>query len=215
MNRLADLFRREGPWAILAIWRLAVNRIALVGIRRLTGVPDVYFQGPPRIIGRRFVHFGRNFQCGRGAWIEAVQSADERLDTPKIVIGDDVVVSEHFHLAAIHGVRIGDGVLIGSGVLITDHAHGRYGRTQGDLPTTPPVHRRVSSKGPVRIGRNVWIADGVKILSGVTIGDGCVIGANSVVAEDVPPNSIYSSSGPGRVVKQFDPDRQQWLAPLD
>ena len=41
-------------------------------------------------------------------------------------------------------------------------------------------------------GNNVWIGGSVTILPGVTIGDNVTIGAGSVVAKDVPSNSIAS-----------------------
>ena len=47
------------------------------------------------------------------------------------------------------------------------------------------------TKGPIVVGDDVWIGINSTILSGVTIGQGAVIGANSVVAKDVPPYAIY------------------------
>jgi serine O-acetyltransferase len=41
-----------------------------------------------------------------------------------------------------------------------------------------------------KIGDNVDIGTGAKVLGEITIGDNVVIGANAVVLEDVPPNSI-------------------------
>jgi acetyltransferase-like isoleucine patch superfamily enzyme len=41
-------------------------------------------------------------------------------------------------------------------------------------------------KGPIRIGNDVWIGRGARILGGVTIGNGAIIGAYAVVASDVP-----------------------------
>ncbi|MBW2706905.1 MAG: serine acetyltransferase [Deltaproteobacteria bacterium] len=41
-----------------------------------------------------------------------------------------------------------------------------------------------------KIGNNVDIGTGAKVLGGITIGDNVVIGANAVVLEDVPSNSI-------------------------
>lgn len=43
---------------------------------------------------------------------------------------------------------------------------------------------------PVKIGNDVWIGAGAKILGGVTIGDGCVIGAGAVVTKTLPPFAI-------------------------
>ena len=54
----------------------------------------------------------------------------------------------------------------------------------------PPIKRKIYSKGPVIIGKNVWIGDKATTLPGVTIGDGAVIGANTVVTKDVPPFCI-------------------------
>ncbi len=54
------------------------------------------------------------------------------------------------------------------------------------------------TKGPIVIGDDVWIGLNATILSGVTIGQGAVIGANSVVAKDVPPYAIFAGN---RVVK--------------
>ena len=50
--------------------------------------------------------------------------------------------------------------------------------------------RRVDDPVAPRIGNNVDIGTGAKVLGGITIGDNVVIGANAVVLEDVPPNSI-------------------------
>jgi serine O-acetyltransferase len=45
-------------------------------------------------------------------------------------------------------------------------------------------------RGSPRIGNRVDIGAGAKILGPITIGDDATIGANAVVLQDVPPNSI-------------------------
>ena len=62
------------------------------------------------------------------------------------------------------------------------------------------VNRDTFSKGPVRIGNDVWIGANVTILSGVTIGDGAVVAAGSVVTEPVPPFAIVGGV-PASVIK--------------
>jgi serine O-acetyltransferase len=41
-----------------------------------------------------------------------------------------------------------------------------------------------------RIGKNVIVYPGAKIIGGIHIGDGEIIGANAVVVTDVPENSV-------------------------
>lgn len=61
------------------------------------------------------------------------------------------------------------------------------------------------TKGPVRIGSDVWVGAKATILSGVTVGDGAVIAAGAVVTKDVPPYAIVAGV-PARVIKyRFPP----------
>ncbi|MGE5655330.1 MAG: CatB-related O-acetyltransferase [Actinomycetota bacterium] len=57
------------------------------------------------------------------------------------------------------------------------------------------------SKGDITIGNDVWIGYDAMILPGVTIGDGVVIGARSVVTQDIPPYTIVGGN-PARPIKQ-------------
>ena len=47
---------------------------------------------------------------------------------------------------------------------------------------------------------DVWIGAGFTVLPGVTIGDKCMIGAGSVVARDIPANSVAVGK-PCKVIK--------------
>lgn len=52
----------------------------------------------------------------------------------------------------------------------------------------------------VRIGNDVWIGDGARILNQAIIGDGAVIGTNAVVTKNVPPYAIVAGN-PARIVR--------------
>lgn len=57
--------------------------------------------------------------------------------------------------------------------------------------------------GEIVVGNDVFIGSQATILPGVTIGDRCIIGACSVVAKNVPPNSVVVGN-PAKVIKTAD-----------
>lgn len=69
-------------------------------------------------------------------------------------------------------------------------------------------------KGDTLIGNDVWIGQNVTFLPGVHVGDGCIIGANAVVASDIPPYSVVVGN-PARVIrKRFDEEMIELLEKL-
>lgn len=67
-----------------------------------------------------------------------------------------------------------------------------------------PVRKLDADDGarPVRIGDNVWIGFESCILPGVTIGNGSIVGARSVVDQDVEPYTVVAGN-PARVVRRL------------
>jgi serine O-acetyltransferase len=86
----------------------------------------------------------------------------------------------------------GMGVVVGETAEIGDNVTLYHGVTLGGT-TWQKIKRHPT------IGNNVVIGAGAKVLGPVTIGDNTRIGANSVVVDDVPPNSIVAGI-PGKVV---------------
>lgn len=163
-----------------------------------------------RIKGGKYINIGDNFYSGELLWIEAIDNFRGFEYSPKIIIGNNVSLSQMVHIASTTSVTIGDDTLVGSKVHITDHAHGCYFGATQDTPITPPAGRKLSSGKSVLIGKNVWIADGVVVLPGVSIGDGSIIGANSVVTKNIPPNSLAVGT-PAMVIKRFDYKLSRWI----
>jgi serine acetyltransferase len=91
------------------------------------------------------------------------------------------VVIEHQHGIVVHGNAV-----IGNDCIL------RQGVTLGNRSLKRP------SEAP-RLGDNVNVGAGAKILGAVSIGDGAQIGANAVVRCDVPPHSLAFGI-PARVV---------------
>lgn len=64
------------------------------------------------------------------------------------------------------------------------------------------IYQQVTiAHGNVRIGNNVIIGAGAKILSNVAIGNNCKIGANCVVVENIPDNATVVLHKPRIIVK--------------
>ena len=77
-----------------------------------------------------------------------------------------------------------------------------------DDPSTPIMFQPSLTKGGIVIGEDVWLGAGVIVLDGVRIGQGSVVGAGSVVTEDLPEFSVAVGS-PARKIK----DRRERKAP--
>lgn len=128
----------------------------------------------------------------------------------KLVIGKNCKLGDNVHIVANKKVIIGDNCLMASKIFISDTNHGQYSSVTTDSsPDIPPDDRPLYME-PVSIGNNVCIGENVCILLGVKIGDGCIIGANSVVAHDIPHNSIAVGC-PAKVVKKYDFDQESWV----
>lgn len=110
----------------------------------------------------------------------------------------------HKHYQYLTGIQLGFGAKIGGGLNFT-HFSGIviHGDTViGDNCTIFQGVTIGSTRGkgmPKRIGNNVIIYAGAKIITNVTIGDNVVIGANAVVTHDIPSNAVALGM-PARVV---------------
>jgi maltose O-acetyltransferase len=86
-------------------------------------------------------------------------------------------------------VKIGSDCLLGAHVGILDNDfHDINERSKMPAPR------------PVVIGDRVWLGNRVMVLPGVTIGADAVVGAASVVVNDIPARSV-AVGNPARVIK--------------
>ena len=120
--------------------------------------------------------------------------------------------------ALVHGARIicdaeitiGDYALISWNVVLMDTYRvplDPVARRQ-ELERVPHRVPRVAAAAvparPIVIGKNVWIGFDACILPGVTIGEGAVVGAKSVVKQNVPPFTVVAGN-PAQVIRQLEP----------
>ena len=115
----------------------------------------------------------------------------------RIRIGGGTFLNIGVMVAALDLVEIGEHCMFANGCFISDGSH-RF-----DDPHKPVPWQGFTTKGPTRIGDNVWCGAHAVITSGVTIGERSVIGANSVVTVDIPPFSI-AAGAPARVLRTIE-----------
>ena len=151
------------------------------------------------LIGLKHISIGERTFIGAGVQLSAWECYHGKHYSPSVQIGNRCRIRENCHITAVNSITIGNGVLTGTNVLITDNSHGESSREQMALS---PVDRPLFSKGPVRVGNNVWLGNNVCVMPGVTIGDGVVVGANSVVTHDLPAYCVAAGI-PARVIKQL------------
>lgn len=174
--------RNELPWNRARIhWHL-LRREAFARWPLHGNVLEAFEQG------RLEVGAGAMFEPG--VWLTAPDQA-------RIRIGAGTFLNLGVMVAALELVEIGDHCMFANGCFVTDGNH-RF-----DDPDKPVPWQGFTTKGPTRIGDNVWCGANVVVTSGATIGERCVIGANSVVTSDIPPFSI-AAGAPARVLKAVE-----------
>jgi acetyltransferase-like isoleucine patch superfamily enzyme len=124
-----------------------------------------------------------------GCWLTLAPEA-------RIVIGEGCFLNRNTMLAALDRIEVGDHTMFANGCFVGDAEH-RF-----DDLETPVTRQGFTSDGPVRIGSNCWFGVNCAITSGVTIGERCVVGANSVITEDLPPR-VIAAGAPARVIKEI------------
>jgi len=133
---------------------------------------------------------GENVLLEPGVWLTAPGQA-------RIRIGRGSFLNLGVMVAAMASVEIGEHCMLANGCFVSDADH-RY-----DDAVLPVPWQGFRSKGPTKLGDNVWCGANVVITSGVTIGERCVIGANSVVVASLPPFSV-AAGAPARVLRTID-----------
>jgi len=117
------------------------------------------------------------------------------IDRPLLRIGNNVVIGHFVQFYVNREVVVEDDVLIAGNCIIAD-SDGHPIDPEKRLRNLPPAPEDIK---PVRICKNAWLAGGCQIRKGVTIGEGSIVGANSVVLSNVPPDCIVMGN-PARVV---------------
>lgn len=156
--------------------------------------PNVFFGPKVKVAGgveiRSFCHFeGVSVGAGAvvgpfarlrpGAVLGAKTHIGNFVEIKKAVLGDGVKVN---HLSYIGDAEIGDGTNIGAGTITCNYDG--------------------FTKSETRIGKGAFIGSNTALVAPVTIGDEAIIGAGSVITDDVPPHAL-SFTRPTQVIKEL------------
>lgn len=171
---LAGLIQRWRRWQ-LARQGLLLDRSCfvdrLVSLGQQTNAPGIVSVGP---------------ECQLGFGVQLIAWGGRISLARHVFLGPHVVIYGH------GGVEIGEHSLISMHCCILSSNHSIPGRDK-------IIRNEADLTLPTKIGRDVWLGAGAKVLGGITIGDGCVVGAGAVVAKDLPPYSI-AVGVPARVI---------------
>lgn len=153
-----------------------------VSIRQGTTIlnPQRFFtKGDLRVEADCFLH------CGGNAWSKG---------EGYIRVGKGCTFSQQNVFYGAGGIEIGDYTTTGPGVFIFSSRE-NYALEHAKEPDI--VHEFAK----VTIGSYVTIFSGAIVSPGVTIGEGAIIGANSLVLDDIPPWTIAAGT-PARVLRE-------------
>jgi len=162
-----------------------------------------------RIFGRPILqrHRGSQINVGDGLSLRSWPRSNPLAPTAPVVlstrradaeltIGDDCGFTGTT-LVAADRVVIGDRVLVGGNASIVDFDF---------HPLTPEARAENINAGtaaPIVIEDDVFVGVDALILKGVTVGEGAVVGAGSVVTQDVSPRTVVAGN-PATVVRTLE-----------
>lgn len=103
----------------------------------------------------------------------------------------DSYINSHSRVMCGEEITIGDGVAISWNFKVLDD----------DRHQIVIDEERPQQKSPIEIQDGVWVGHDVSVHKGVTINEGSVVASDSVVLEDVPPNTLVAGI-PAKVVRE-------------
>lgn len=155
---------------------------------------------PLHIDGAKNISIGDHTLIQYKTWLGALPLTG--FDKVELSIGSNCIIGHFNEIYATRSIVIENRVLIADRVFISDNQHA-YSN-----PQIPILNQGIVQKNNVVIGEGSWIGVGVVIL-GAKIGKNCIIGANSVVTQDIPDYSVAAGI-PAKIIKQFNFKTSKW-----
>ena len=159
----------------------------------------------PHVIIKRpqFVCIGNHVTIQRDTRIY-IHPENRDADYCLLRIGNHVHIGMNSVIAARNRIVIEDYVLFAPRVTILDNTH-----IYEDVDT-PIMLQDLTRDGAVHLETECWLGTNAIIMPNVTIGKHAIIGANSVVTQNIPPFSV-AVGAPARVIKKYDFKKKAWV----
>ncbi len=136
-------------------------------------------------------------------------------DSGKIIIGDRVNIGSSI-LISINEIEFENDIYVAWGCYFYDHdSHSldfrervkdrereRFDILNNAANSIVSKDWGVVKSGKIKICSHAWIGMHAIILKGVTIGEGAIVGAGSVVTNDVPPWTVVAGN-PAKIIKEL------------
>ena len=118
-------------------------------------------------------------------------------DPQRVIFGTNVVVNNALFNTVSGTITLEDDIAFGHNVCLLTGTHDITKKYRARMQASPGEGRNIV------IRKGVWLASNVTVLGPCEIGENAVVAANSLVMNDIPPNSLYAGS-PARFIKELD-----------
>ena len=129
---------------------------------------------------------------------------------------DNILIEAPFYCDYGYNIKVGKNFYANHGLVLLDAGTIEFGDNVFIGPgchfytSHHPFKKEIRNEGleyasPIKVGNDVWFGGNTCIVPNVTIGDNVIIGAGSVIVDDIPSNSI-AVGNPCKVIKKIDGD---------
>ena len=151
---------------------------------------------PICVEGKKFISLDDYVRISEFSRIEAISSWNEKKFKPNLSIGEHTTFEQFAHITFASNLTIGSHCTFLSRVLVTtiDHLF---------LDVSKSILKNDITTKDVKIGNYCFFGMDSKIFPGVEIGDHVIVGANSIVMNDLPSFTVCVGV-PAKPIKKYN-----------
>jgi acetyltransferase-like isoleucine patch superfamily enzyme len=160
-----------------------------------------YIHPSVHLLGKANIQIGDNSCISEGTWLNVNHRG---VNAISIDIKGNCFIGKQNFFSSGALILIKDYTLTAIGCKFIGSSH------RINDPRLPYLTAGTYDQDQIEVGVNCFFGAGSTVLGNVKIGHGSIIGANSLVIQDVPPFSVVVGS-PAVVVKRYDFFKDRWL----